>query len=44
MNDVAEFLYRHKVIDFHGLWLAHPIYVVFGEINKHDMFCTILFR
>jgi hypothetical protein len=43
MDDVTEFLYRHKMIHFHRLWLAHAVHVVSGEINKHDMFCAILF-
>jgi hypothetical protein len=44
MNDVTEFLYRHKMIDFHCIRLANPINVVSGEINKHNVFRSVLFR
>lgn len=43
MNNMAEFFYLHKVIHFHGFWLANPVNIIPGQINKHYMLCTVLF-
>ena len=44
MNDMAELLQPHKVIDLDCLWLANTINVVASQINEHNVLCPILLR
>ena len=44
MNNVAKLLQFHKVIDFDGLRLANPVYIVASQVDKHDVFGAILGR
>ena len=43
MDNMAEFFYLHKVINLDGFWLANPVNVIPGQVNKHYMLCTVLF-
>ena len=44
MNDMAEFVQSHKVINFDGLGLAYSVNIVTSEVDQHDVFCPILLR
>ena len=42
MDDMAELLNFHEVINMHCEGLAYTVHVVTSKIDKHDVFCPIL--
>lgn len=42
MDDMAELLDSHELVDLDGQWLAHPVDIVSSKVYQHDMFCSIL--
>ena len=43
MYNMTEFLYLHKVVNYHRVRLAYAINIVSGKIYEHNMLCPVLF-
>lgn len=43
MNDMAELLDLHEVVDLHSLWLTDSVYIISCKIDEHNVFCSIFF-
>lgn len=42
MHNVGKLFHLHETVHFDRLGSAHPVHIIAGQINQHNMLCPIL--